>query len=83
MSVSYTHLDVYKRQASEEGWLSAYFGFLIRMKWAYLIFIDKVTENNIILNDYPITKISINSEISLRVGDVFLEITEPNSSKLF
>ena len=40
---------------------------------------DKATENNIILNDYPIvTKISINSEISLRVGDIFLEITEPN-----
>ena len=45
---------------------------------------DKVTENNIIFNNYPIiTKISINSEISLRVGDIFLEITEPNSSKLF
>ena len=45
---------------------------------------DKVTENNIILNDYPIiTKISINSEISLRAGDIFLEITESNSSKLF
>ena len=45
---------------------------------------DKVTEYNIILNDYPIiTKISINSEISLRVGDIFLEIIEPNSSKLF
>ena len=45
---------------------------------------DKVSENNIILNDYHIiTKMSINSEISLRVGDIFLEITEPNSSKLF
>ena len=45
---------------------------------------DKVTENNIILNDYPIiTKISINSEISLRVDDIFLEITEANSIKLF
>ena len=47
MAVSYTHLDVYKRQ---------------------------------ILNDYLIiTKTSINSEISLRVGDIFLEITEPLS----
>ena len=46
------------------------------------LFIDKVHENNIILSDYPITtKISINSEISLWVDDIFLEITEPNSSK--
>ena len=64
------------------GMIICVFRFLYKNKVSLPM--DKVTENNIMLNDHSIiTKISINSEISLRVGDIFLEITEPNSSKLF